>query len=236
MGAVSDPRDAALVREALRLYRRYATEMVEPLKLCPWAERARLEGRVAERALLTDATAPFTEPLAVMAELGGDPHVEIGILVFPRLQLGRRDFEHWVARLRDRDAERYPLGAVPFAAAAFHPDAEPNHEDAERCIPFMRRTPDPTLQLVRRSSLDRVRGRSTQGTQFVDLRLLTPEALTGPELSSQRDRIAEANLETLKRLGPAEFERRFAAIARDRASTYAQLGLTFPAPSDRDRS
>lgn len=229
-------QDEALSREALRLYRRYATELVESLKLCPWAERARLDGRVAERVLLTAESDPLTQPLAVMAELARDPQIEIGILVFPRIRLDRRDFEHWVARVRDRDAEAYPLGAIPFAAAAFHPDAEADCADAERCIPFMRRSPDPTVQLVRRSSLERVRGRSAQGTQFVDLRLLTPEALAQPELSSQRERIAEANLDTLRRLGVEEFERRFLAIARDRAQTYAALGNPVREPGVPSRS
>ena len=41
-----------LEAEALRVYRRYQREVVEALNLCPWAERARLEGRVTERVLL----------------------------------------------------------------------------------------------------------------------------------------------------------------------------------------
>src|SRR5262249_32562635 len=39
---------AALSEEAVRVYRRYQIEIVEALNLCPWAERARLEGRVRE--------------------------------------------------------------------------------------------------------------------------------------------------------------------------------------------
>ena len=137
-----------LAAEALRVYRRYAIEIVEAFGLCPWAERARKTGRVAERVLLQrDSTAATA--LDCVADLAADPNVDIGLLIFPRLTLDPLAFEHFTALVRDKDAERRPLGGIVFAMAAFHPGAEADLSDAERLIPFLRRTPDPTIQLVR---------------------------------------------------------------------------------------
>jgi hypothetical protein len=217
--------DELLCREALRIYRRYAVEVIEALNLCPWAERARAEGQVRERVLLQrfpdlDAT------LDVISELAVDPRVEVGLLIFPRLGRGRIEFDRYVAELQARDAQRQELGAIPFAMAAFHPEARPDVSDAERLIPFIRRSPDPTVQLVRRTTLERIREKTPQGTQFVDLRQLTSAALVTPAPRPLRQRIAEANRDTIRELGVEEIERRLHDIERDRRASYAGLGET----------
>ena len=74
--------ETTLRREAIRLYRRYQAEIVEALNLCPWAERARLEGRVRETVLF--CTTLDEEPtLDAIDSLARDPAVEIGLLLFP---------------------------------------------------------------------------------------------------------------------------------------------------------
>lgn len=219
------PSDELLRREALRIYRRYAVEVIEALNLCPWAERARAQGQVAERVLLARST-ETAEPLALISELAADPRVEVGLLIFPRLELARVPFERFVAELVARDAERHELGAIPFAMAAFHPEAAPDTTDAERLIPFIRRSPDPTLQLVRRSTLERLREKTPHGTQFIDLALLTSAALAAPPSLPLRRRIAETNRDTVLSLGVDEIERRLREIAGDRRASYARLGET----------
>jgi hypothetical protein len=211
-----------LTDEALRIYHRYAVEIVEGLGLCPWAEHARTSGRVAVRVIL--ARSRDTSPvLELIDRFAPDPHVEILIAVFPRLAIDRRGFEQFVAEARDRDAPRHDLGAIPFAMAAFHPDAAPELDSAERLIPFLRRTPDPTIQLVRRSVLERVRERSPEGTGFVDLRLLDPKSFQVDPEPTLRQRIAETNLDTIRRVGVEEIERRLAEIRRDRDRSYARV-------------
>jgi|SoiMethySBSTD1v2_1073268.scaffolds.fasta_scaffold26825_2 hypothetical protein len=220
--------DVELTAEALRLYRRYAVEIVEAFALCPWAERARRDGQVTERVLCQRGqdTGPA---LSSVLELARSPRIEVGLLIFPRLAVDALTFEHFTAKLRDQDAERHELGAIPFAMAAFHPDADADLSDAERLIPFLRRTPDPTIQLVRRSVLDRVRGKSPQGTSFADLDAL--EALeataTGAAAGDQatlRERIARKNHETVRAAGVAALRARLDDIGRDRAASYARLG------------
>ncbi len=218
--------DDALIREALRIYRRYASEIIERYTFCPWAERARLEGHVTERVLVqSDAdTAPS---LAAMAELAADPAIEIGLLIYPRITLGRLPFEHFVAEVRRADEARHELGAATFALAAFHPDAQADLDDPERLIPFIRRSPDPTVQLVRLSVLESVRSRSPEGTAFVDPASLDLDRLLAEQEKAKlplRQRIARANQETVTEVGVEAIEATLADIFRDRDESYAKLG------------
>jgi hypothetical protein len=212
-----------LAREALRIYRRYQIEIVEELKLCPWAERARVEGRVEERVLLM-AEPDAETVLREIDALARDPRVEIGLLIFPCLSISRAGFERFVAGVVQTDTEQREVGTVPFAMAAFHPDAAPDMGSAERLVPFLRRTPDPTIQLVRCSSLDRVREGSNEGTQFMDVRALATLDFTEKQQAPLRERIAKANLRTVERLGVDEVERRLEAIVADRDASYARWG------------
>ena len=214
----SDP----FTREALRLYRRYEVEIVGGLGLCPWAERARAEGRVRERVVL-GADLDVEASLAAVEELSANAAVEIGLVLFPRLSASVDDFGRFVSELATADASRRELGAAPFALAAFHPDAQADLSDPERAIPYLRRTPDPTIQLVRVAALDRVREGHNEGTHFVDVRALMTLDWTKEDTLPLRERIARANLRTVERLGRGDVERRFAAIFADRAATYAAL-------------
>jgi hypothetical protein len=217
-----DGSDGALAREAVRVYRRYEEEIVEALNLCPWAERARREGRVREHVLLATALEPVLALDAVEA-LAADDQVEIGLLLFPRLKTTATDFERFVSALAQADAERRRVGAAPFAMAAFHPFAALDLADPERMIPFLRRSPDPTVQLVRCSSLDRVREGFHEGTAFVDIDALAARVANPVEDLPLRIRIARANERTVVRVGVAEVERRLDAIASDRDAAYARI-------------
>lgn len=211
--------DAALRREAVRLYRRYQTEIVEALKLCPWAERARLEGRVREEVILT----PGLEPAPVLAAidaLSRDDAVQIGLILFPRLRVAQEAFERFVSELVTKDAERRELGTAPFALAAFHPGARADLGDPERAIPFLRRTPDPTIQLVRHEALESVREGFNEGTQFIDVKVLMTLDFTREDTLPLRERIARANLRTVTRLGVDTVEALYEDIFRDRDATY----------------
>jgi hypothetical protein len=211
--------ETTLRREAIRLYRRYQTEIVEALTLCPWAERARLDGRVRETVLLC-ANLDDEPALDAIDTLAQDPSVEIGLLLFPKLTAGFGEFERFVSTLVTKDAARRELGAAPFALAAFHPGARADLSDPERTIPFFRRTPDPTIQLVRCSSLERVREGFNEGTQFIDVKALMTLDWTRDDTLPLRERIARANHRTLTRLGLSAVEQRFADILADRAATY----------------
>lgn len=228
LGYIFAPRlkdlDSSLEAEAIRLFRRYEEEIVGALKLCPWADRARAENRVKER-VLTIRSPEEAAPLEAILNLSKDPEVEIGLLLFPLLEITQPVLERFVSRLVDADAGRRVLGAAPFAMAAFHPDAGADLSSAERLVPFIRRTPDPTIQLVRCESLDKVREGFHEGTQFVDVRALSTLGAPPESTLPLRERIARANLKTVERLGVEEIERRLTAIRKDRDQTYSRLGI-----------
>jgi hypothetical protein len=215
--------DSALRREALRVYRRYAQEVVEGFDLCPWAAYARRDGRVAEVVILAENQHDPRATLARLTALVGEAKIEIGLFIYPDLELDRLAFESFVRTVREQDAARYPVGEIPFAMAAFHPDARPDLGDADRLIPFLRRTPDPTIQVVRQSALERVRGSSQEGTSFFDLSNLALVPLPQKEPVSLRQRIGQANLETTLKVGVERLETVLADIRRDRDESYANL-------------
>ncbi len=211
----------AWVREALRVHRRYEVEIVEACGLCPWATRVRTDDKVREFVLMQtdEAMAPSAEAIE---SLCADDLIEVAFHIYPRLEIGRDDFHAFAARVRDAEAERRGPGNNPFVLAAFHPDATPDLTDPERLIPFLRRTPDATMQLLRGTVLDRVRSGTPQGTQFFNIGDFDPSAFVAPA-PPLRERIARTNLATTERMGLAELTRRLDDIRRDRDETYQAL-------------
>jgi hypothetical protein len=218
----SDELDEPWVREAIRVHRRYQTEIVDGYGLCPWAQRATLEGKVRERVLLQVDDAGLEPTLAAIDEWSCDPTADVAFVIYPRLPLGRQEFHDFAARVRTADASRHELGSIPFVFAAFHPGAEPDTGDPERLIPFLRRTPDPTLQLLRATALEAIHSTASQGTQFIDIASIEA-SLTGQGQPPLRERIARTNLATVQRIGIDVLQRRFEDIRRDRDEAYRAL-------------
>jgi hypothetical protein len=214
--------DRAWEREALRLHDRYSREIVEAFALCPWAKRARLEGKARARVLLQEDALELRPSLGEIAELAEDAGAEVAFLIYPRLAIERQAFEDFAARVRTADAERRELGTAPFVFAAFHPDAEADTSEPERLIPFLRRTPDPTLQLLRPRVVEHVRAAAPQGTAFVDPASLDTLELSSPDVPL-REQIARANLDAVRRAGVDEVRRRLDDIRRDRDRAYQRL-------------
>lgn len=211
-------------RETLRLNRRYLSEVVERFVLCPWAASSRRDGHVGERVLQQKSPHDLASSLATIDEVAARAELEVVLFIYPCLDLGRLDFEHFARGLRAADADRHEVGASPFAMAAFHPDAAPQLDDPERLIPFLRRSPYPTLQLVRTAALERVRGGELEGTAFLDLeRLGAAGLLSVPAPVSLRERIARKNHETVAAAGVASIESILADIFADRDRTDERL-------------
>lgn len=198
----SCPLDTRIEVEAKARHARYSKEFVEAFGLCPWARKARRDGKVRTHVLLGDT---IEETLKHFRTLGDDLGVEVAFLVYPELKderkEDRRAFEHWVGEVRRQNAGEYGA-SPPLACAAFHPIAEADFGSAARLIPFIRRSPDPTIQLVRRSVLDAVRGSEERGTAFVDPSTTDLLALLRKTEASRKkllhERVAEANFETLR--------------------------------------
>lgn len=230
-GAIDREDDSALQEayedEARRLYLRYAIEFVEGLNLCPWATSARVAGKTRVEILTKNDPSP-EDALAPAHSISCDETIEVGLLVFPRLSLDRLGFERFVARVRELDAERYGIEGPRMAMAAFHPEAEARFGNPYQLVPFIRRTPDPTIQLVRRSVLESIRQNHVEGTAWVDLSKVSVEELlkkkTKPPL---HERIAENNFEKLSEYGIDHAKAVLDEIRRDRDETYGAIEMRY---------
>lgn len=171
----------SIVKEALARNDRYLREFIEGLHICPYARGCREEGRLHRQVLLDRATdAPRVA--ALISELDAKEEIEVGLLIFPLLQIEARAFERFISELRTRYAagRTTPVG---YFIVAFHPELPLQMKNPDVAVRFMRRSPDPTIQLVRPSAIERAR----QGAR-------DPEALSR--------HIAEAGLRAVLAVGP----------------------------------
>lgn len=216
-----------LEREARRVYARYQTEVVEAVGLCPWAKQAREDGTVRVEVVLAEAPTP-EDVLPLVDEVAQDDSVEIGILLFPNVTLPRGKWERLHSRLRNLDANRFKYGASPLTSAAFHPVAEPNMASGDLLKPFIRRSPDPLIQLVRVSVLDAIRGERTGGTTVLDVKDIAGLDIAALKALTQRPKpvseaVAESNLRAVERMGVTELTAVLDDIRRDRDEAYAKV-------------
>jgi hypothetical protein len=220
-GEVPDPNPRDVwIEQTLRLNERYLVEVVERFGLCPWAKSTRIDGQLVRRVSLQIDTDP--EPtLTALREWADEPAIEIGLLLLPRLSLGRSEFQRFVNDVIALDSQRQGTRSPAFALAAFHPAAELDLGNADRLVPFLRRSPDPTIQVVRIAALERVRRDEVAGTQYIDLRSFRIEQLPTPA-KTLRDRIGEHNLRTAC-VGAQELSDALSAIMADHRSTRATL-------------
>lgn len=176
---------------------RYLVEFIEALNLCPFAKTCREGGKLHREFLPLEKAevAPVVERIrAVEAMPAGS--IEVALLVFPRLTIEAREFERFVSEVR-REQQRDRREPVDFFAVAFHPDMKQDLGNADRAVGFLRRSPDPTIQLVSSAATDRAR-----------------DAARDPKELSRV--IAEAGLRAVLEAGPERLAELLAEIHRDR--------------------
>lgn len=188
------------VADALARNDRYLHEFVEKLDICPFARPCRETGALERRVFLQESL-DHAPPLAMLRDLTSEAfaHVEIGLAIFPRIEADFWAFERFAAELRDVRAKGE--SGVSFYVVPFHPDSPPDTEDPHRLVSLLRRSPDPTLQLVRASLLERVRGRNTEDTVWVDPATIDLDNPPRPSPPSMSTRIAEVNWEKVQKVG-----------------------------------
>lgn len=209
------PRDA-LVLEALRLHERYQREVVERFSICPWARQARIDGRIRAHVVTeTKCDPPELEPLIdAWAE---DPGVEVAFIIVPRFDGDAAAFGEWTKAM---DA----LTGEAFFSASFFPGTP----SSAGTISFLRQTPDPTVQLVRRKTLESVRAQDPPHyADIFDLDLSDLRAEQTPRTVAAT--VLSHNERTIAREGRAKLRAILEDIRKDRDATYARLekrGLT----------
>jgi hypothetical protein len=202
-------------QEVLARNDRYLREFVEALRFCPYAKPCRESGKLQRRVLWSR-----DEALAAIREMEALPEqdVEVALLIFPAEpasgETSARDFAAFCAGLRERMFAAHG-GDAPFYCVAFHPDLPRDLLDANRAVHFIRRSPDPTLQLVRASVLRAVRGDAGGGSRYVDTsKLSLEEAMALASPLSLAERIAQANFATLQREGADRLEELLCSFRR----------------------
>jgi hypothetical protein len=198
--------------EVRRVLERYLVEIVEAYELCPWARAARLAGEIAIDVVWG---APGLHDWVTAAERAlARSTVRVAMVIAPELPIARDELRG----LRDRVAARVPAAGV----AEFHPDAPLDLATPARLVPFVRRSPDPMLQLVPLAILDTARA-----PPHVADRARQAAALGGratPPPPAVADRIAAANHARVVR-DVAAITARLDDIAADRTQSYARVGI-----------
>jgi hypothetical protein len=220
--------DDALIEAARAVYGRYQREVVEGFNFCPYAKQARDEGAVRVEVCL-DREPSHERTLEIADALAEDRQIEIGLVLFPRVFLRRLEWQRFVGEVHDLDAKTPRPMAKQFAAAAFHPEAAPDTGSPSRLVSFIRRTPDPSIQFVRISVLARMRARDPKETTYVapdELDAFVKKLAEGPSESRLplHERIARANLDTVRTQGVAHVQAIMDDILRERDERYRALG------------
>lgn len=193
--------DAELTARTLARNDRFLREVVEAHDFCPWARHCRESGGLERRVVPLETPSP-ADLLPLVRELASEAfaHVEVALLLLPRVTLSALDFERFVASIRDARAAEEPRPT--FFCVAFHPDSPPNFDTPGRTVSLLRRSPDPTIQLVRAAMLDRARGPDLEDTIYVDASAIDLTKPMPPRPPSVSNRIARSNHQRVHELGP----------------------------------
>ena len=199
-----------LAREALRLHERYQRELIERFSVCPWARPARLGGRIRAH-VVTEAWCSPAELRPLLSRWAADETIDVGFVIAPRFTAGAQAFSEWVASMGDQLSE-------VFLTAPFYPNAP----ESAGAIHFLRQTPDPTAQLVRRTSLQEIRSQDPPHyTDIFDLDLRDLEAEKAPRTVAAS--VLAHNERMIAREGRAQLQEILEDIRADRERTYSKL-------------
>jgi hypothetical protein len=136
------------------------------------------------------------------------------MVIAPELAISSAAF----AQLRDRVAAQIPAAGI----AAFHPSAAVDLATPARLVPFLRRAPDPLLQLVPLALLDAVRSAPPVAGLAHQAGMLAGHV--GSSRPGIAERIAAENHATVLR-AHAEIAATLDDIAADRSAAYARVGI-----------
>jgi hypothetical protein len=199
--------------EVIRVFERYLTEVVERYDFCPWARLSRQGGELAVEVVW--GTPTLETWVATCQALLARPATRVAMVIAPELSIGSNALHGLRAEV---------AACVPTAGVAdFHPEATIDLTTPARLVPFIRRSPDPLLQLVPFALLDQVRATPPSAQLAEQAQILGGRAV--PPRQDAAVRIAAANHATVS-ADPTDVARTLDAIAADRATSYARVGIT----------
>jgi len=197
--------------EVRRILDRYLVEVVEMYDLCPWARGARLGGELAVEIVFGS---PSIDDWTVAAKRAlAHESTRVAMVIAPELVIEPGALRTIRTRLSAR------LSGVGIAD--FHPEATLDLATPARLVPFLRRSPDPLLQIVPLGLLDSIR------LGPLPDRMHQAQALGG-HATVKRDvgeQIASENHAAIT-LHHAAMAATLDAIAADRVAAYARVGIS----------
>jgi hypothetical protein len=202
--------------EVRRILDRYFIEVVERFDFCPWARSAREHGEVSIEILFGSPTPEMLIEAARRALAA--PAMRVAMVVLP--ELAPSESELRALRNVVSDAITSPRVGI----ADFHPGAPLDLATPARLVPFLRRSPDPLLQLVPLSQLSAVRAESP----VVDLEMQAA-ILAGTAAMPKGDFADEIAATNHARM-LADRDAVIATlddIAADRRASYARAGIRY---------
>lgn len=202
--------DSTKCAEVRRILQRYVVEVVERYQLCPWARSARDNGEVGIEVVFGTPTPE--EWLAAVDRAFGSPRIRVAMIVAPELVVDHGGFRV----VRDRVAAK----RRDYGIAEFHPRAALDLATPARLVRYLRRSPDPLLQLVPLSLLATMRA-SALPDRARQAQILLGLAQPPRDIVAQ---LAEINHATVS-VQHAAIEATLDDIARDREVSYTRVGI-----------
>lgn len=199
--------------EVMRLLDRYLVEVVERYELCPWARASREKDELGIDVLW--GTPTVLEWITAANALLERPNTRVVMVVAPELVVTTSELR----AVRAEVAAKIPKAGV----AEFHPDATLDLATPARLVPFVRRSPDPMLQLVPLALLATVRTQPITAERVLQLQMLG--SLAPAPKQDIAEVIAEANHKTVSG-AQAEIVATLAEIAEDRRRSYQLAGIS----------
>jgi hypothetical protein len=206
------------VEEVLRINERYLVEFVERFGICPFAAATRTGGAL-HRRVVESAAVSAAQLVPLVDEAAATP-ASIALLILPRYPGSPDALDTLCNELRRLVEAR---GPAVFALAPFHPDAPYSTASPRQLVLFFRRSPDPTLQLVRFSVLDEARRAAPSGKFLMPFTAQAFRELERRVDRSLSDRIAGDNHARVITDGIEPIRAVLDDIRADRARSYARF-------------
>jgi hypothetical protein len=156
--------------ETLQRNDAWLMQVVEAFGLCPFARTCRTEDRLLREVVPQSDWQPVVQERLLALQQTTDGDFEVGLVLVPQASRDPREFERQVRQLADLTQTQLAKQGVVAAChvVAFHPLMPFVPTTAAGLTGLWRRSPDPTLQLVRKSVLDTLRERQAP-LRFVDV-------------------------------------------------------------------
>lgn len=204
--------------EVVRVYERYVVEVVERYDLCPWARVARERAEVAVEVLW--GTPSLDTWIATARAAHTREGISVAMVIAPELVITSSEFHD----LRGEVSRAIPTAGV----AEFHPDAALDLGSPARLVSYIRRSPDPLLQLVPLALLEGVRAKPPTVALLEQAQILG--GLPVPQRRDAADKIAAMNHAVLS-TAHVDVTRTLEDIAADRRRSYAAAGIATGSPA-----